>query len=300
MRILIIGSKGFIGAHALKHFKKQGHEVWGSDVMVDYTSEQYCLIDSTNANFHSIFENLELDVCINCSGAASVPDSLNHPLRDYTLNTVNVFKILDAIRQYQPACKFINLSSAAVYGNPSVLPIKETSNLHPLSPYGWHKLQAEQICQEFYSFYKMPTCSLRIFSAYGEGLKKQLFWDLAQKAQLDGSIKLYGTGEESRDFIHVSDLIKAIEIIIFKSKFIGEKINVANGKEITIKDIVKCFYSNWDKKIDYSFSGEERKGDPNNWVAEIEILKSMGYIPQMGIEEGLKKYYEWIIKIEKE
>ncbi len=300
MRILIIGSKGFIGTHAIKHFQKQGREVWGSDVMVDYTSERYCLIDSTNADFHAIFENIPLDVCINCSGAASVPDSLNHPLRDYTLNTVNVFKILDAIRQYQPTCKFINLSSAAVYGNPSVLPIKETSNLYPLSPYGWHKLQAEEICQEFYSFYKIPTCSLRIFSAYGEGLKKQLFWDLAQKIQSNSTIKLFGTGEESRDFIHVSDLIKAIEIIILKSNFKGEKINVANGKEIKIKDIVKCFYSNWDNKIEYSFSGEERKGDPNNWVADIDILKSMGYTSQLDIEEGLKKYYEWIIKVEEE
>lgn len=300
MKILIIGSKGFIGSHAVKYFQKQGYEVWGCDVMVDYVAERYFLIDTTNADFHTILEHNTFDVCLNCSGAASVPDSLKNPIRDYQLNTVNVYTILDAIRLYQPACKFINLSSAAVYGNPSVLPIKETSNLRPLSPYGWHKLQAEQICQEFYSFYKIPTCSLRIFSAYGEGLKKQLFWDLAQKIQVNNTINLFGTGEESRDFIHVSDLIRAIDIIISKSNFNGEQINVANGEEIPIKEVVACFYNNWNEKIDYLFSGQERKGDPNNWVADISILKSMGYKSEVTVQEGLRKYYEWIIKIEKE
>ena len=296
MKILIVGSKGFIGSHAERYFQRQGDEVWGCDVVVDYTSEKYILIDATNADFHTLFQEHDFNICINCSGAASVPDSLNHPLRDYTLNTLNVFKLLDAIRLYRPYCKFINLSSAAVYGNPSVLPVIETVRLQPLSPYGWHKLQAEQICQEFHAFYGLSTCSLRLFSAYGEGLKKQLFWDLAQKAQKGEEFKLYGTGKESRDFIHISDIVRVINLVISKGKFTGDSINVANGQEISIENVVSLFYSLWNKKINYSFSGEERKGDPNNWVADISVLKSMGYESKITIQEGLIKYYAWLTK----
>ena len=300
MKLLIVGSKGFIGSHAEDHFKKKGHEIWGCDVIIDYTSEKYILIDATNADFCTLFQEHYFDVCINCSGAASVPDSLNYPLRDYYLNTVNVYKLLDSIRQYQPKCKFINLSSAAVYGNPSILPVIEKSDLHPLSPYGWHKLYAEQICSEFNRFYDIQVCSLRIFSAYGDGLKKQLFWDLYKKAQMETTFQLYGSGDESRDFIHVSDIVRAIDLIITNDEFNGNFINVANGVEIFIKDVVKIFYSLFDKKIPYSFSEQERKGDPNNWVADISQLRNMGYEPKIKLLDGLTKYYKWILKTENE
>ncbi|HEU4610026.1 MAG TPA: NAD-dependent epimerase/dehydratase family protein, partial [Chitinophagaceae bacterium] len=83
MKILIIGSKGFIGSHVLQYFSaKEGIICWGCDVVVDYVAERYILLDSTNSDFNEILEEHVFDVCINCSGAASVPDSLQHPFRD--------------------------------------------------------------------------------------------------------------------------------------------------------------------------------------------------------------------------
>ena len=181
MNILVIGSKGFIGSHMLQYFKEKEHMVFGCDVVVDYTQENYFLIDAVNANFKEIFDSNTFDVCINCSGAASVPDSIIHPMRDFELNVNNVFKLLDAIRKQQPSCKFINLSSAAVYGNPAVLPVKEDAALLPVSPYGLHKQMAESVLREFYTQFNISTLSLRIFSVYGPGLQKQLFWDLYRK-----------------------------------------------------------------------------------------------------------------------
>ena len=198
----------------MEYFKKQNYSVMGCDVVTDYSSKDYYQIDATNSDYHALFEKHEFDACINCSGAASVPLSLEFPLKDFNLNTVNVFKILEAIRTYQPKCKFINLSSAAVYGNPNQLPISENVALQPLSPYGIHKLQAEQIGKEFHDFYGMATCSLRIFSAYGNGLKKQLFWDLYQKILNSDSIELYGTGNYStltlRDLIFKDGLKSSV------------------------------------------------------------------------------------------
>lgn len=294
MSVLIIGSKGFIGSHLLNYFKLNNLKVIGCDVVTDYTDEKYVQIDATNANYHQIFEKNKISVCINCSGAASVPLSLENPLKDFNLNTVNVFKILDAIRKYQPDCKFINLSSAAVYGNPTELPIKEDFSYSPVSPYGLHKMQAEQICQEFYEFYNIKTCSLRIFSAYGEGLKKQLLWDLFQKFSKNDRIELFGTGNETRDFIYIDDIVQAIKCVLENADFKGESINVANGEELTISEIASLFCSQFavgKKRV--TFNNTVKEGDPLNWRADITILKSFGYKKTNSIEQGIKKYILW-------
>lgn len=297
MKVIVIGSKGFIGKHLYDYYQSKDLEVWGADVIVDYVNtDNYFLIDSTNSDYSSVFQNQQYELCINCSGASSVPDSLNNSLRDYYLNTVNVFKILEAIKKFQSNCKFINLSSAAIYGNPEALPIKETFKPNPLSPYGIHKLHSEQICKEFYEFWKVQTCSLRIFSVYGNGLKKQLFWDLHKKSLTGKPITLFGTGNESRDFIHVDDLVRTIELIGEHSNFKADIINVANGEEVIIKDAVSIFFSLYKNQISYSFSGDSRKGDPINWKADISKLKSFGYKPSVDMETGLKKYYEWILQ----
>jgi UDP-glucose 4-epimerase len=294
MKILVIGSKGFIGQHALDYFRSKGYEVLGCDVVTDYEDSNYIQIDATNSDYHFIFENHQIDVCVNCSGAASVPLSLQFPLKDFTLNTLNVFKILDAIRMLQPNCKFLNLSSAAVYGNPTSLPIAEVSDLKPLSPYGIHKLQAEQIGLEFHIYYQIATCSVRIFSAYGNGLKKQLFWDMYKKCSSGGVIELFGTGNESRDFIHIDDIVKALELVIHKASFTGEAINLASGEEFTIKTVADLFRKHLDTDIQIQFNNQVKAGDPLNWRADISILKSMGYNAEVSLEDGIESYIKWV------
>jgi UDP-glucose 4-epimerase len=295
MKVLVIGSKGFIGAHVADYFSSlPDTEVFECDVMVDYEKVNYFLIDATNSDYQNVFQNNPFDVCINCSGAASVPDSIKNPFRDFTLNTYNVVKMLDAIRTNQPGCKFINLSSAAVYGNPSELPVHEKLPLNPISPYGIHKMQAEQVCQTYSSFYNIPTCSLRIFSAYGNGLKKQLFWDLYRKAKNSDAIEMFGTGKETRDFIHVDDVVRAIQCCLNNANFVGESINVANGTEITIEDAVNSFLSFFPDERTANFNKITKKGDPLNWRADISILKGMGYSPFVDIQQGLEMYFSWI------
>lgn len=301
MKILIIGSKGFIGKHTLDYFRQQNTiEAWGCDVIFDTNDAYYFCISPDSSDFNEIFRQYDFNVCINCSGAASVPDSIQHPWRDYQLNTINVFKQLEAIRQFRPNCKYINLSSAAVYGNPIEKPITENTQINPISPYGSHKVQAELICKEFYTYFNIQTCMLRIFSAYGEGLKKQLFWDLYQKTKTNKEIVLFGTGKESRDFIYVHDLVTVIDLVIQNANFMGEAINVANGYEVTIQETATVFYNNFNEKINFSFSDEVRKGDPNNWLADISTLKSYGYQPKFNLEQGLNNVYKWIQKIENE
>lgn len=293
MKILIIGSKGFIGAHCVSFFSEH-YSVWQCDVEVDYTTPNYTQVDATNADYNELFQQQSFDVCINCSGAASVPDSIKNPQRDFMLNTVNVFRQLDAIRKHNPDCKYINMSSAAVYGNPKYLPIDEAHPLHPISPYGIHKKMAEDICQSFYDNYALKTCSLRIFSAYGVGLKKQLFWDLHIKAQQSMNISLYGTGNETRDFICVSDVVQAVDDILKRASFNHSIYNVANGDEHKISSVAHTFYSIYKPEAQVEFQNQQRKGDPINWVADISKIKALGYQSRMSLKEGLTNYVRWL------
>lgn len=295
MRILIIGSSGFIGNNAVSYFNNKGYHVYGADITIK-EEKNYTVINPENLDFSTLFSKQKFDVCINASGAASVPLSFQYPAIDFSLNVLNVFNILEAIRKYNPECKFINFSSAAVYGNPETLPVKESSAINPLSPYGFHKHYSENICKEFYQSYQIQTLSLRVFSAYGEGLKKQLFWDIYNKLQnvTDNQIVLYGTGNESRDFIYIRDLLKAIELLIQKHEFKGQAINVASGMEITVKEAAGIFIKNLNPEIKLTFNNQTKQGDPKNWRADISILKSMGFECDFMLNQGLENYAKWV------
>lgn len=293
--ILIIGSEGFIGKNAIAFFKNLEYNVYGADVF-DISSDNYFKVDDVSADFTTIFSKIKFDICINMSGAANVSHSLQEPFFDFKLNVVNVIKILDAIRLFSPVCKFINFSSAAVYGNPMILPIKEESSTCPISPYGYHKFYSENILKEYYEIYKIPTLSLRVFSVYGEGLKKQLFWDLHNKfkSNFNNEIVLSGDGSETRDFIYIKDLLKAVVLIINKIKFEGQKINIANGEEIKISDAVNIFRYLIKSNAQIEYNNEVREGDPKNWKADISILKTLGYKPDFSMKMGLQNYIKWL------
>lgn len=293
MRVLIIGSEGFIGSNLVRFFKNKGVEVYSADIVLKQEFN-YFAVNAEFPDFGRLFYNQKYDVCINASGAANVQFSFQNPALDYTLNVSNVFHILEALRQFNPSCKFINFSSAAVYGNPQYLPIDEKHPISPLSPYGLHKYHSEQVCKEFYTFYSIPTISLRVFSAYGPGLKKQLFWDLFNKYRKGEELVLYGTGRESRDFIFIDDLCEAIHCIIMNGTMNGAVINVSSGTETTIGRAVSVFTQLLNKEIVYKFSGEERAGDPINWLANIQALNQYGFNPIISFEDGIGRTIEWL------
>lgn len=293
MKILIIGSKGFIGSHCVTYFKSKGFTIYQADVN-DSTEKKYYKIERHNSDFSLAFKEQQFDVCINASGSAHVGFSFENPSKDFELNVVNVQKILVAIRDYNSSCKFINFSSAAVYGNPQSLPITEKSICKPLSPYGFHKLQSELLLTEYHKFFGLNTCSLRVFSAYGPGLKKQLFWDLYQKSLKKGLVSLFGTGSETRDFIYIDDLLLTIDLVIQKSAFQGVIYNVANNIEISIEKAAQIFINAFCPNKKLAFNGEIKIGDPTNWVADISKLALIGYKQNVSLEIGLKQYSRWL------
>jgi len=296
LKILIIGSEGFIGNHCVSFYLKKGCKVFGCDIL-DYKTlnYDYFKISRLSPNYDEIFINKKYDLCINASGNGNVQVSVNHPLKDFEANCSDVIILLEKLRIYSPDCKYIHLSSAAVYGNPTNLPISEESVLNPISPYGWHKLISEKICKEYATLYKMKVAILRPFSVYGPKLRKQLFWDIYQKIKNNSKqIEVFGSGMESRDFIYIEDLIIAIDLIFEKSELNGDIYNLANGEEVFIKDAVNDFVNIYNDETRINFSNNKLAGSPVNWLADISKIKKLGYQPKHNFTDNIKSLVSWM------
>lgn len=299
--VLITGAKGFIGSSLIKLFTSKKYKVIGWDVDIKETkfkdNDNLKEVDLGNQNLISreLIKD-KPDIIIHCAGSADVSKSVRNPDIDFQGNVALTHNLLFGIYKSGITLpKIVFLSSAAVYGNPKKLPITEKAPVNPLSPYALHKVMCEQMCQYFISNYQMNIKILRIFSAYGTGLKKQIFWDMYNKAKLTGRLDMFGSGNESRDFINITDVIESIYLVATKDTADYDIYNVANGSEVSIRDAATLFANIMrvpSEKV--YFNNVVREGDPLNWQADISRLKNLGYKPSVSMENGLVDYFKWI------
>jgi UDP-glucose 4-epimerase len=295
---LITGVAGFIGRYVARHLTAQGWAVVGVSNAPPENAplaslSAYHRFQLPDQTFNDLLKNIAPDVCIHCAGRASVGLSMTEPAADFHTNTVLTFELLNALRLKAPHCRFIFLSSAAVYGNPESLPVRELQTTVPLSPYGFHKLQCEQLCLEFSKVYDLPTASLRIFSAYGPGLRRQVLWDICRKLITQKTLSLQGTGQESRDFIHALDIANAINVVATAAPMQGEAYNLASGREVTVADLAHMVLESLEFDCQPEFDGVVPPGNPLNWQADMSKLNALGFSSHVALEQGVKTFANW-------
>jgi len=300
-KILVTGAAGFIGRALARYLTKQQHNVFGIDRIAPENApladlHYYEQIELPNLHLAQMFANWQPDILIHCAGRASVPAAMQDPHADYVDGPVLTFQLLETLRQNLPKCAFILLSSAAVYGNPLHLPVSEDAPIQPISAYGYHKWQSEMICTEFANVFHLRTASARVFSAYGPGLRRQVMWDIVQKALTQPEIRLQGTGQESRDFIHVQDIACGLEIILKNALMQGEAYNLASGYETKIVDLADLIMEQLPIKSKPVFSGELPAGTPRNWEADITKISTLGFFPHVSLAEGISGFISWAFR----
>ena len=299
--ILITGVAGFLGRTLARHYFKQRWEVIGIDIVAPENApasflEKYLCANLPSPSFKQLVEETKPSVCIHCAGRASVGGSIIQPLEDYINGPELTFYVLNCLHDVVPGCKFVLLSSAAVYGNPSILPIQESVLPAPISIYGFNKWQSEIICHEFFEVYQQPTAIVRIFSAYGPGLRRQVIWDICEKASTGNTLYLHGTGEETRDFIHGHDIALGIDAVAKSAAMSGEIYNLASGKHITISYLANLtlgYLQSSNKEI--FFDKIEPVGNPLNLHADIQKISQLGFSPTIPFEKGLHSYVTWFL-----
>lgn len=295
-QLLVLGSEGFIGSQVVLSAIQEGYYVYGVDLAdrkpVSYRYKKISLFSSDIDDF---FASNIFDLIINCAGSGNVSFSFQDTVTDFDLNTRSLFFILEAIRKYQPVVKYVHLSSAAVYGNPGKLPIAETDPIEPISPYGYHKWMSEVVCREYAHLFGLDIAIARPFSVYGPNLQKQLIWDIFQKANQDNQITLWGTGEETRDFIFVEDVALALLKIGTFEKSGLQTYNLASGESVTIKHLTNLLIDSMGLGRDILFNGQVRQGDPRFWQADITELKAIGFKPSVSLKDGIKQTITWLV-----
>ncbi|MBD2187097.1 NAD-dependent epimerase/dehydratase family protein [Pseudanabaena mucicola] len=297
---LICGAAGFIGQHTTNYFVSKGWSVAGaghsrSIGFNDYPEKvPYFTGDFGDRFFcQQLLDKEQPSHIIYLASPADIAKSFADPFADFCKQTQPLFSILEASRKLTPIPKFLLVSSAAIYGNPSCLPVSESAQPSPISPYGFHKLQQELIADEFFKLFDLPICKARIFSTFGEGLKKLAVWEITRRA-LQNDFSIEGSGNESRDYLYVEDIANALYTICSNSPFQGEVINVASGSETQIKTLSHLIYNSLKIENTPQFTGNINRGTPQKWRADIEYLKSLGFHQSISLEVGISKTIKWI------
>lgn len=296
--ILILGSNGFIGSYLVDYFLKLGFLICGCDVNdSSHSGITFYKLNTPSSALENLFNVQRFDYCINAAGNGNLNQSISDPEFDFNANIQFTFQILEKLRLHAPECKYLHISSAAVYGNPQSLPIDENSIINPISPYGWHKYLSELLCKEYYTLYGIRSAIIRPFSVYGPGLKKQIFWDVFEKTKISHhEIELWGTGEETRDFIYIDDLCASIHQVLMNSHMSGDIYNVSSGNMTTIADAVNLLLYKMNNSAQVRFNGKVRVGNPDKWQANINKIAALGFMPTINLEQGISKVADWLMK----
>lgn len=300
-RVVVTGGAGFIGSHLAEALFDAGAEVTVLDLKADphapgITHHRRDIMVGPWPDVSSI------DVIFHFAANAYVPPSVEKPLFDFENNCGATVFMLDSLRQQEWKGRLVFASSAAVYGNPAVAPVREDHPTVPVSPYGVGKLAAERYCAVFAQLYGLKIASLRLFSVYGPRQRKQVVWDLMNKIAAEGeAINIHGDGTQTRDFVYVDDVVNAAMFVAEHADMAGEVYNVGSGKQCSIHSLADtlCGIMGVEKRFDYT--GVNRPGDPERFVADITRLCELGYSPAVDaaahMADGLQAAVEWFKQI---
>jgi len=305
---LVTGSAGFIPSHLIDKLLSLGYHVIGlDDLSIGKKEAMNSFINHSNFHFikgdvgdFKLLKKLVTEVDYIYHGAIrGVCLSAREPIRELRVNTESTLMLLDLARENKIKF-FIYPSSASVYGDPEKIPESEKDNPVPASPYGVSKLASERYCLVYHRLYNLPIVCLRYFNNYGPRQRRDSFYGGVISIFLDQALKgrdltVYGTGNQTRDFIYVDDTIEASIACIDNQKVVGEIINIATGRETTINNLAKKILKITGKKVKIKRVKERLIDNIPKRVADIQkAQKRLSFKPKTSLEEGLKKTYLWL------
>jgi len=308
MDLLVTGVAGFIGSHLAERLLKEGFQVIGLDSFLDYYPKKIKennlkgLVSDNKFTFieGSIFElNLKeilkrVDAIFHQAAIPGVRASWGKEFNKYIENNILGTQVLLEACKDAKIKKFIYASSSSVYGDADELPIKETSATKPVSPYGVSKLAGEHLATLYYKGYDISTVSLRYFTVYGPRQRPDMgFHKFITAILLEQEIEIYGTGDQTRDFTFIDDVVEANLQAFIKGKN-GDVYNVGGGSRIALIEVIKIIEEIAGRKAILKYV-EHQRGDAQHTYADISKAKrDFGYTPRVDIYEGLKRHYDWL------
>lgn len=293
LRIVVTGTSGQVGSYLMEHFMRK-HEVLGLD-------NRPCPYPELKENTRLVDIALERDLgsylkdadwVIHCAAQVSVERSMKDPMFDATNNVIGTLNMLWNSFLHEVR-NFIYISSAAVFGNPQRIPIDEGHPTLPMSPYGASKLCGEKYVQAFAAGYGLSTVIIRPFNIYSKRadpdspysgvITKFVSWAKQGKPLL-----VEGDGEQTRDFVHISDVLQMVDLVIRKANVsIGRTFNCGSGKACSINALAETVRSLAGNRSEIKHVAP-RPGDIRHSCADIALAREiLEYEPRKELREGL-------------
>jgi UDP-glucose 4-epimerase len=295
---LVTGGFGFLGRAVAVAYGRLGYRVVG-------LGHAHWTADEARANGYDVWRTADVnlqelealderyDVVIHCASNSSVPYSLHHPLEAFQRTVQSTAELLEHLRHSGSNPLIIYPSSAAVYGAAGDRPLRESDTPNPVSPYGHHKQMTEQLLACHARHFGLRAAVVRFFSVYGPGLAKQLLWDAACKLSSGADeVSFWGTGEETRDWIHVDDAA-ALVGALSESQEPFLVVNGAFGERITVAAVLHMLRSALGVEVAIRFNGVVKPGDPLYYHADIGRASALGWQPGVPLSRGLEEYVQW-------
>ena len=333
---LITGGAGFIGSNTVERLLQQGENVIvldnlsrkGTDKNLEYLKSvgDFKFLKVDIRDFEALKESIaneDFDVVLHLAAQVAVTTSVENPRKDFEINALGTFNVLEAIRLLGKNPVIINASTNKVYGGMKDVKLKLTDDGYkyvdyprgidesfPLdfhSPYGCSKGAADQYIRDYSRIYGLKTFTLRQSCIYGLrqfGIEDQgwVAW-FAIAMALGKAITIYGDGKQVRDILFVDDLVDLYLMIAENAANLKESVyNVGGGhKQATsIMSVLEMISKIFGKNVPDRFE-DWRPGDQKVYISNVDRLKKeLGWEPKVGIEEGLSKLIDWIEKNKKE
>lgn len=302
MKILVTGCCGFIGSHLCKKLLEMGHYVVGLDNLS--TGNQNHLPPEVEFIKGDIRDDktvssamLEVHGCIHLAAIASVSISEVDPIYAHEVNARGTLNIFQAAQKHRQTIPIVYASSAAVYGhnesNEVGLPSKKIS---PISIYGADKAVNEYHAKSFWLTKKQPSCGLRLFNVYGTGqnlnsLYSGVITKFINRMLEEKPLMIYGDGSQTRDFIHVSDVVQYMANAILKLSSGSEVFEICSGHATSINNLVETLLKVTEKKADIVHLKSKVHDILHSIGNPSAATDALAYTAQISLEEGLREIW---------
>lgn len=295
-RALVTGGAGFIGSHLVDRLIENCEVTVYDDFSAGdsrHVHEEASVVRADVRSGNQLTDAVaEADVVFHEAAQVSVQQSVSDPKGSHEVNVEPTLTILEAARDTDT--RVVLASSAAIYGHPRYLPVDEEHPKEPTSPYGLEKLTVDHYCRLYHELYDVETVALRYFNAYGPrqqgGNYSGVISIFRDQALADDDITVEGDGEQTRDFVHVDDIVQANILAATNDDAVGEAFNVGTGNSITIRELAETIRDVTDSNSDIVHV-DPREGDIDRSEAAIDKAQDVfGFEPKYSVAEGLEEY----------
>jgi len=304
-KFLVTGGAGFIGSHIAETLVRRGDAVRVLDNLMTGRRENLAGFIHRLEFIEGDIRDLEtcrraaagVDHVLHQAALASVPGSIADPVLTNAINVTGTLNLLVAARDAGVE-SFVLASSSAVYGDDPGLPKVEGKEGKPLSPYGVSKWVDEKYAQAFHALYRMKTVALRYFNVYGSrqdpGSQYAAVIPLFITKVLGGEPPvIYGDGEQSRDFIHVDDVVRANLAAAASAEAEGAALNIAGGAGLSVNALLAAVNGALGTDV-RPVRAEPRPGDIRHSTADIgRARRVLRFEPGVSLAEGLRRTISW-------